>query len=121
MPYNADFWGPNPNSYAPVSGKMPARDRVQRLVNREGFRQYTALFNALIGAATGSNVTATHRRIAHVNDGGGGVRTLETVTDINRNTTAADVTSLKEVVTGVTARPIPYPKDLSGNGGPALS
>jgi hypothetical protein len=50
----------------------------------------------------------------------GGVRTIETVTDINRNTAAADVTALKEMLYNVKTRPS-YPVDLSGNGGPAYT
>jgi hypothetical protein len=95
---------------------------MRGVVNREGFRAVTALFNGLIGATTGSNVTATHKRIAEDNSSltrNGGARTIDTVTDINRNTAAADVTALKEMVYGVSRRPSTYARDLSGNGGPA--
>lgn len=114
----------NPNGYAFQIKKSPIRNRIKRVVNREGFRQAQALFNALIGAATGGTATATHKRIAAASDlsvgGSGGTRRIETVTDINRTTTAADVTMLKEMVYGVKTRPATYPKDLSGNGGPAF-
>ena len=123
------FYGPNTNDYSLLDGKMPSRTRIKRVVNKDGFRTFTALFNALIGAATGSNVTATHTRVSHADRGnslGNSATDLSqpvilTVTDINRNTAAADVTALKEMVYNVTERPVPYPRDLSGNGGPALS
>jgi len=119
----SDFWGPNVGAYSMIDGRMPRRDRIQRVVNRDGFRTFTALFNGLIGAATGSNVTATHRRVQALNNNNelGGLRTVEVVTDINRNTAAADVTALKEMVYDVKTRPAPYPADRSGNGGPAYS
>lgn len=112
------------NAYSMLDGDMPTRDRIRRVVNREGFRAYTALFNALIGVVPGSNVTATHQRVSHNQSPNGiGIEpanpVIRTVTDINRNTTAADVTALKALVFGVSERPNPYPRDLSGNGGPA--
>lgn len=91
--------------------KIPIRNILRRVVNKPWFRANTALFNGLIGAATGSNVTATHKRIAaHVRVpgdaiSGGGNRTIETITDINRNTAAADVTALKEMLYGVNRNP----------------
>jgi hypothetical protein len=123
------FYGPNVNDYSLLDGKMPMRAQIKRVVNMDGFRAFTALFNGLIGAAAGSNVTATHKRVdpaAVINTVGTqvidpGQPQILTVTDINRNTTAADVTALKEMVYNVQLRPVPYPRDLSGNGGPALS
>lgn len=111
-------------SYSLLINKPPRRYAAKRIVNREQFRVLTALFNGLIGAASGSNVTATHKRIQAQTTlplgNIGGLRTIETVTDINRNTAAADVTALKEIMYNVKTRPS-YPKDLSGNGGPALT
>lgn len=121
------FWGPNVDAYSLLDGKMPRRYAIKRVVNRDGFRALTALFNGLIGAASGSNVTATHTRISHQYQTSGagvvepGIARMTTITDINRNTTAADITALNEMVYNVQTRPVPYPADLSGNGGPALS
>lgn len=93
--------------------KYPVRNRIKMVVNRQGFRAYTALANALIGAATGSNVTATHKRADAVvktsGPQGGGNRIIEVITDINRNTAAADVTALKEMLYNVTHKPSSYP------------
>lgn len=114
----------NPSGYSLLVNKNPRRNPIKRTANREGFRKQTPLFNGLIGAASGSNVTSTHKRIAAVTDNSlgnaGGARTIETITDINRNTTAADVTALKEQVYNVKTRPS-YPRDRSGNGGPAFT
>lgn len=122
--YN-DAPGSTPAGYSLLDGKMPRRYAIKRVVNREGFRTFTALFNGLVGAATGSNVTATHKRrnagVPQAGPHGGGAITIDTITDINRNTAAADVTALKEMTYNVKTRPSPYVRDLSGNGGPAYS
>lgn len=119
----SEFWGPTNASYSLLQNKNPRRGVMRQLVNRESFRQTTALFNGLIGAASGSNVTATHKRIDNPTSteigASGGVRTPATITDINRNTAASDVTALKEMTVGVSRRPT-YPRDLSGNGGGAF-
>jgi hypothetical protein len=98
---------------------MPRLNSIRRVVNREAFRPLTALLNGLIGAATGSNVTATHKRVEAIQNGSGpvnygGVRSIETVTDINRNTAAADVTALKDFLYDIETAPDPYP--ANGNG-----
>lgn len=112
-----EFGDPNPN-YSPT-GTMPRLNSIRRVVNREGFRTLTALLNGLIGAASGSNVTATRRRVQAIQatsgpENNGGARPVELTTVINRNTTAADVTALKAFLVGVTVAPNPYP--TNGNG-----
>lgn len=125
------FWGDGAgsvSSYALLYNKNPIRGRIRQTVNRDSMRTITALFNGLIGATTGGTVTATHARIKgnNVTDSTGfgngsqaGARQIETVSDINRATVAADVTALKELVYNVTHRPSTYPADLSKNGGAA--
>lgn len=94
---------------------------------RSGFRKYSGLFAALIGAASGGAATKTHKQVAEdaaisdLGNPGGGLRTIETVTDISRVTTAADVTALKAFTSAVKFLPSPYVADLSGNGGPAFT
>ena len=109
----------NPDLNYQPTGPMPRLNSIRRVVNREAFRPLTALLNGLIGAATGSNVTATHKRVEAIqNESGpvnyGGVRTIETKTDINRNTAAADVTALKAFLYDIKTAPSPYP--VNGNG-----
>lgn len=116
-------------AYSVLVNKPPRRYAAKRVVNREQFRALTALFGGLIGAVSGANVTATHKRVGNesangqvgLGVAGGGLVTIETITDINRNTTAADVTALKEILFNVQQRPVPYPVDLSSNGGKALA
>ena len=115
-----------PAGHSLLVDKMPRRNSIRRVVNREGFRKFTELFDTLIGAASGGAALATHKRreaqtstptsIGQI----GGVVTIETVTDINRVSTAADITKLKEMVFNVKTRPTSYVRDLSGNGGPAF-
>lgn len=76
--------------------------------------------NETIGAAAGATAASTNARIAAGTDRERGIRTIETVTNINRATTAADITALKGDV--VRARPsLAFPRDLSGNGGAAFT
>lgn len=121
MPNWSGFW--DGAGYSLLSGKMPRRNSIRRVVNREGFREFTALFNSLVGAASGSGTGAiTTKKIAAATGNNlGGARTVESVSVINRNTTAADVTALKEMVYGVKTRPSTYAVDKSGNGGPSYS
>lgn len=119
-----DLFGSN---HTLLVNKNPRRNGIRRTMNREGFRVVTELFDSLIGAASGGTAAATHKRVSGesvtpVQVGQmGGARTIETVTDINRATTAADITALKEMTFGVKARPATYARDLSGNGGPAFT
>jgi len=109
----------NPGGYSPLIDKWPDRNRIRRVVNRDGFRAFTELFDSLIGAAVGGTAAATHKRVEGFTPDpagpvGGGLRTVETVTDINRATTADDVTALKEMVFNVLRAPASYPTNLAG-------
>lgn len=110
--------------YSPIQDKIPRRNGIRRLMNRSQWRAASELFDSLIGAASGGTAAKTHTQIQAIVNApgpiGGGVRTIETVEDINRATTADDITMLKEMTVNVKSRPS-YPKDLSGNGGPAFS
>jgi hypothetical protein len=115
-----------PAGYSFLVNKNPRRTHLRRFVNREGSRVVSELFDSLIGAATGGTALAQSRKVrgetvtpTSVGQMGGS-RPYETVTHINRATTAADVTALKEMTFGVKNRPV-YVRDLSGNGGPAYS
>lgn len=109
-------------SYTFQDGTFDRLEAARRIVNRAGFRASTALLNGLIGAATGSNVTATHKEIAHASAGRspigdrGGKIVAGTVTDINRNTAAADVTALKAFLYNVKTAPSTYPVNRNGLG-----
>jgi hypothetical protein len=116
---SSGFWSDQGTGYALLVNKAPTRARLQRAVGVEGFRKIKELFDTAIGAAAGEAANASYKRVAGEtsNDVGGGSRVVETVTVINRNTDAADITALKEMVVNVSRRPATYPRDLSGNGG----
>ena len=85
-----------------------------------GRKVLNKLMRALNGVAAGANATSTVKQIAaDVGLGqaysGGGLRVINTVTDINRNTVAADQTFINAILDLVSAPT--YPVDASGNGG----
>ena len=116
----------NPAGYSFLVDKNPIRGRARQIVNRNSFRATKELFDSLIGAASGGAASATHKQVPTQSStpialgGLGGLRTAETVTSINRNTDADDITALKEIMVNVSRKPTTYPRDLSGNGGPAF-
>ena len=116
---SSPFWSDQGTGYALLVNKAPTRARLQRTVGVEGFRVIKELFDTVLGAAAGSAASASYKRAKAEtsSDVGGGSRVVETVTVISRNSTAADVTALKEMVVNVSRRPSTYPRDLSGNGG----
>lgn len=109
------------DTYSSIDARQAMVYNIRRLSKRSGFRKNKALFSALLGAAAGGTATLTHKLIDEDSGPGGGVRTISTVTDINRATTATDVTNLKAMTSVVNFIPVPYPVDLSGNGGPAFT
>jgi hypothetical protein len=119
MPAWAGLWNNEGNTNHSLIGKNPVRNRIRRVMNRESMRAVTELFDSLIGAAAGGNAQATHKRVGHFTPGAGsegGVRTIETITDINRTTTATDVANLKEMTVGVKTAPTVYPVNKANQG-----
>lgn len=123
MPQWSGLWNDvagNPSGHSLLINKWPNRNRIKRVVNREGFRVLQALADALVGAAPGGAASATHKRVAAVTNSlgngpsGGGARTVETVTDISRVTTSADVDALKEMLVNVKTAPTSYPVNKAG-------
>jgi hypothetical protein len=111
-------------TYTPIQNRVVRRNGIKRLMNRSAYRGISELFDTLLGAAVGGAASKTHTQVQAVTPEfgpgvGGGARTIETVTDISRNTTATDLARLKEMTFAVSSRPASYVKDLSGNGGPA--
>lgn len=71
--------------------------RIARLFKRPSMAKQRELAETLNGAAAGAAALATHKQVsARENSQGelGGRRTIETVTDVNRNTTVADETQI---------------------------
>ena len=92
-------------------------DKLAKILQSSGQSKVVrALWRAMTGAAVGSNATATTKRVVNNPDSLGGVVPIETVTHINRNTTAADRTAFLALLDRV-VYPSTYPADLSGNGG----
>lgn len=110
-------------------GRSPLERNIAQLFVRNQFRDEVAAFTALIGAAAGGTATATYKReqapaatsatvpgVTGIADLGGAIP-IETVTPINRATTAADVAYLKTLFdNSLLDRGITYPV-VSGSGG----
>jgi hypothetical protein len=82
-----------------------------------------ALISTTVGAAAGAATSASRARVKNngsVVGDNSGKATIETINPINRNSTAADVTALKSKTTLKNAS-LAFPRDLSGNGGPAFT
>ncbi len=89
------FWNDNLSLISERNLLDPA---IGRALNRPGMRKVKELFLELIGVAPGAAALATHAQVQASTTENGGKRTIETVTDINRATTAADVTQLLAIV-----------------------
>lgn len=102
-----------------------ARSYNERLVSfalsRGGFLAQRRALKALTGAAAGGAALETRAQIQAPADADslGGLRVVETVNLINRNTAAADETYLEAQMIDLLygAQPATYPVDLGGNGG----
>ena len=98
------------------------RTAFTKLISRDrGTRKLMSLMRALNGVAPGGTATDTYRNDkAPIANGdplsNGGKRTIQTVNDVNRATTAADQTLINGIF-DKTFAPNPYPVDKSRNGG----
>jgi hypothetical protein len=110
--------------------RNPQDSQLARILKRNGYRGLNALFVELIGASTGGTATATHKQVgapanataattpgvSSIGDFGGN-RVIDTITDVNRATTAADVTWLEKFFNNkLLEAGITYPT-VSGSGG----
>jgi hypothetical protein len=93
------FW--NDNYPGPISERNLLEPRIGRALNRPGNRVLKELFLTLVDGAVGDTALASHKQIKHSTTELGGLRTIETVTDINRATVAADITKLDTVLDNV--------------------
>ena len=122
--------------YAPITAaqlgmRSPIEKKLARLLKRNQLRDVSAAFTALIGAAAGGTATSTYKRVqaptrlsstdprvTAIGDMGGLID-IETVTVINRATTSADETYLKDFFDNeLLEAGITYPT-VSGSGGSA--
>lgn len=99
---------------------MTQRDNdLSSLLFKRANRVTRRLLQALIGAASGGTATETYTRVQAVQalnsiTTQGGLIPMEVVTQINRATTATDITNVTDAIT---RSPITtFPADVSGNG-----
>lgn len=119
------LYGNTPNAYQPLFGRSSNDYIAAQALGRAGMRGVRRIARVLNGAAPGSTATETVARIAPATPfntlSGGGVRTVDTVTEVNRATTSADVTyinaNILDRVYNMQPAIASYPPDLSGNGG----
>lgn len=111
-------------------GRTPLDSQLARILKRNTYRGFNELFLTLLGAAAGDTAAATHKQVgAPVNATGstvpgvsgigdfGGNRVVDTITDVNRATTAADITWLSKYFNDkLLEAGITYPT-VSGSGG----
>lgn len=109
-------------------GRTKQAKMISKFMRNMGTRDAIGAIAALIGAAAGGNATNTWPRVQHpvgpnttipgvtgIGDFGGN-RVIETITAINRNTTAADVTELKKWFNAVLLEAgITYPSRLGSS------
>lgn len=114
--------------------RNPNTTQIAQLLKRNGNRDLAAALNVLIGAASGTNVTKTYKReqspagpsaavpaVTGLADLGG-LRPIEVVTVLNRNTTAADVTTLKQLINDALLEAgLTYPTVIGSGGGGKLA
>jgi len=119
------LFGNTPNAYQLQFGRHSNDYHAARALGASGMRGIRRVMRVLNGAAAGSAATETYvrrRAAAPFNqvEASGNVP-METVTEINRNTTAADITYINANIIDRIYNMHPaiasYPVDLSGNGG----
>jgi hypothetical protein len=97
------------------------RNTITKLISKDrGTRKLMALLRALNGVAPGGTATSQFKTISSDVQRGqpmtnGGKRTIDTKLDMNRATTAADVTSINAMLDKLYYPT--YPVDRSRNGG----
>lgn len=103
--------------YVMFNGTQQGDDRIAKMLrNGAATAGVTQLLYALLGAAVGGTATKTKPRVLAQIGAPGGLQVIETVTLVNRATTANDLAAFQALLTRPTG-PLTYPADLSGNGG----
>jgi hypothetical protein len=100
---------------------LPLRGVIAQLLLHRGLRRDASLIMTLLGAAPGATATSSYTRVKAPNTGpsdimkNGGKVVTETFIEINRATTAADVTELKTFMFDKNHN-IAVARDKGGNG-----
>lgn len=104
------------------NGMTQADGRLSSIMRRRGNRALRELYLTLLAGASGDAAAESYSRVKQrsATDAlnpqmGGGLVTLETVTQIGRNTASADVTNTVAAMSR-NFKPSSYVADLSGNG-----
>lgn len=95
------------------------RDRLGKLSRTRTGRVMAKLIAEVTGSAAGNTATVGNAKVPAPTPhtyGNGGLVPITTVNDINRATTAADITAIDATLAKIFA-PATYPVDLSRNGG----
>lgn len=109
--------------YAIYGNRYHLEQQLARALGKTGFRGHRRILYALLGQATGNAAAETYKRIsapAGITEASahGGARVIDTITVINRNTTAADLTYAQALLNRVyNQAPTSYPVDPSRNTG----
>jgi hypothetical protein len=99
------------------NGLTQGDERIAKMLrNGAASLKLRRIMTTLLGAAPGSVAVETKKQIQGVQGGASGLIPIETVTVLNRATTAADVTAVNAMMF---RNPFPtnYAADASGNGG----
>jgi hypothetical protein len=105
------------SGYVYANGLLSADSDVAREFRNGGqVGAVNRILYALLGAAVGGNATKTKAQVQHVVGAPGGLIPIETITLVNRNTTAADLTAVQAIFNR-TVFPATYVVDVGGNGG----
>ncbi len=106
MPAWSGLWnGVYNTDYAFTDARIAPFERIiNKMVRSMGHEGFVELIDTVVGASAGSAALKTHSQLKAKEDGPsegygyGGKRTIETVTVINRNSTSADVTAIKNML-----------------------
>lgn len=127
---SSQFWSNYLSSNLPQGGMMTMDAsksrakgawRIAKIMKQQGMRDARGALAALIGAAAGGTATNTYKQISHPTiptavTAFAGNRGVETITAINRATTAADITELKKwFADALLSAGITYPTVLGPN------
>ena len=105
------------SGYVMFNGTQQGDDRLAKMFRNGAMTSaVTQLLYTLLGAATGGTATKTKTQVQWQQGSPGGLIPIETVTLVNRATTANDLAAFQALLRRNPA-PASYPADLSGNGG----
>lgn len=121
MPAWSGLWNGVFNETHSLIGKPNVGRRIGRALKGVTSAKYKELVLTLVNGAVGDTALATHTAITaqDVNNKAslGGVRAVETITDINRATVAADATTINNDIIKETSPTFPVEKSGNSGGG----